>query len=464
MTLSDDLRDITNKELEKKDAPDSLGSIYVEPSPQTRINIKIAKTICKTYAIKTIIETDEMMIYSEQDSGTYLPNADKLIPQLIKRQGLLLSRSDIAEIIFQIKADTYIRMDQVKGARDGYWFHVKNGWLNVITGELQNHTPDRISTGCINAIYDKDAQGPEGLKFLDSSLDEKEKRKLIKMLGDCLLPGYPYQSFYALWGAGQNGKGTFGRWIRALFGSKLCSSVRLQDLANDRFAAAQLHNKILNFGGDINDDEKNPKAGRVNDWALIRSLTGGDELTVQHKGLRHFVMTNEAKLIWAFNKLPEIDGDYASFRRLVLIHFDRIFEGENRDRDLDSKLAQPNELSALLNLALLGVQWLKEDDGYEESWVEVRAKYKEAQNEASAFVKTHFILDPTGQVESKVVQQLYDEWAEKEQKTKMDDARLGAKLADLDIQNKPRRLKGKLVHFYVGISLKDSSQQVLEDQ
>jgi putative DNA primase/helicase len=243
-----------------------------------------------------------------------------------------------------------------------------------------------------------------------------------------------------------NDKGALGRLIKAFVTAKYYAAVRLQTLTSDPFAPADLYGKFVNFSGDTDEEE-------AEDWALISSLAGGDMIRVHRKHGQPFDMVNRAKLIFALNKMPPMDTAFATFRRLVIAPFERVFEGEDKDRELDAKLQTPEELSGLLNLALQGIQWLKEDDGYnDESWLEVRHKYVTLQNEVQAFIDAKFIVDDNEKVEANMVREMYKEWAAEHKTDPLDPQKLGEKLAALGYENKKdRRTK---VHYYHGLKLR----------
>lgn len=414
-----------------------------------------AMELMNQYDFQTMRDNMEQDIYVYRD-GVYVHEQGEIAEFVQTNLEELASNNLLSEVRGHIIRSTL--QDRSNFDANPNLLVVENGILNLETGKLHSeHTPEHLSVMKLPVTYDENAEPKEINKFLDQVTGGKDTatyRKVVKMFGDILQPDYRYQSLYFLTGAGANGKGTLGRLAVAFVSQKYASAVRLQTLANDPFAAADLFGKFVNFAGDVDAE------GDIKDWALIRSLTGGDLLRVHRKYGQPFDMYNRAKLICAFNRLPEVDTHFATFRRLVLIPLERVFEGEDRDLGLDAKLRTPQELSGLLNLALQGLQWLREDQGFtDESWVEVREQYLTLQNEIKGFVDQNFVLDANGKVNAEVVRQKYKQWAEANQKDALDNQQLGEKLAVLGIENKQQRKTG--IRYYHGLREKGLLDEIL---
>src|SRR5262249_3151801 len=130
------------------------------------------------------------------------------------------------------------------------------------------HTPDHLITKQLPVVFDPGAYVPELDKFFSETFDEANLKKIRMAFGDLLLSDYQSQQIYVHSGGGGNGKGVVGNLMRALVGPENFASIRLKDLADNRFARAGLYGKMVNFGGDISTKP-------IEDWALVRSLSGG---------------------------------------------------------------------------------------------------------------------------------------------------------------------------------------------
>ena len=76
--------------------------------------------------------------------------------------------------------------------------------------------------------------------------------------------------------------------------------------------------------------------------------------------------------------------------------FEKVFQGTSKDTNLINKLTIPDELSGLLNLALISLKQLKKDGGFRDISVEkVRKEYEYNSNTVKAFLDDRCVIDLT---------------------------------------------------------------------
>jgi putative DNA primase/helicase len=159
-------------------------------------------------------------------------------------------------------------------------------------------------------------------------------------------------------------------------------------LKNDRFIAARMYGKIVNTYADI-------PGTSLQDVGLFKALVSGDKITVQNKYGKLFEIRNRAKLIFSGNNIPLSEGEdsLAYFKRWVILKFEALFQGDKQDRNLINKLKTLENLSGLLNLALVGIKLL-ERDGFENIPIEViRAEYERRSMSLSTFIDTQCVIN-----------------------------------------------------------------------
>jgi phage/plasmid-associated DNA primase len=138
--------------------------------------------------------------------------------------------------------------------------------------------------------------------------------------------------------SGDNGKGTFIRIIESFVGLENTSHVSLQDLGEDKFAAADLYGKMVNTFADIVTD-KIPRSG------TFKMLVSGDTIRAQRKYGQPFDFRNFAKLIFSANQIPDTeDRTFAYYKRWIILKFEKVFR-ENKDTNLIDKLTTLEEPS-----------------------------------------------------------------------------------------------------------------------
>jgi putative DNA primase/helicase len=226
-----------------------------------------------------------------------------------------------------------------------------NGVLDTRSGEIRSHTPDVVFTWKLPVAYDPTATCPRYAQFLEEVMpDEKRRELLVDLMGYCLWRENPFQLFFVMVGDGANGKTTWGNTLAALLGKDAVSTLSLQQIGSNRFAAAELEGRLVNLCDDLPYDRPLAATG------VIKVLTGGGSLTVERKHQHPFELQFGGKLVSMANRTPPTQDDtYAFWRRAVVIPFEQTFpEGDpRRDPLLYGKLLA--ELPGILNLALKGL-------------------------------------------------------------------------------------------------------------
>jgi phage/plasmid-associated DNA primase len=89
-----------------------------------------------------------------------------------------------------------------------------------------------------------------------------------------------------------------------------------------------------------------------------------------------------------------------------------VFEGkETKDTNLINKLTTPEELSGLLNLALIALRQLHRDGGFKDVSVEkIRKEYEENSNTVRAFLHERCVIDLTAPEYYTLTTNVYNEY------------------------------------------------------
>src|SRR5919197_5073264 len=225
--------------------------------------------------------------------------------------------------------------------------NLQNGVLDIDTLELKEHSPDQLSLVQLPVKYDPAAKCPRILKFLGQVLHPQDVFTAMQIIGYCLYKTAKFEKAVMLVGPGLNGKGVFLKIIEALVGLENTSHVSLQDLDRERFATEGLYCKMVNTHADLTQV-------KLSSTGNFKMLVSGDSIRAQKKFKDPFNFRNYAKLIFSANKIPESDDQgYAYYRRWLILEFEKIFDEGDKDTELICKLTTPEELSGLLNLALI---------------------------------------------------------------------------------------------------------------
>ena len=300
-------------------------------------------------------------------------------------------------------------------------FNVTNGLLDWRTGVLIEHTPDVLHTIRVPHAWKPGAQCPTIERYLTdvftvdrdaADVEQLDVEAMVafayELLGYVLLPVNPYRKAVLLLGPGGNGKSVFLALAQALVGEANCSAQSLQKLAEDRFAAAELHGMLANICGDLD-------ARAIARTDLFKSVTGGDRISAERKYGQPFTFLPFALLMFSANEAPFVsDQSQAWFDRWVVIPFRRRFEGTDAcDPTLLSKVTTRAELEGLLVRAVEGLRQLMQRGHFDLPAQVVTAAddYRERLDTVRSFFTDECVLDEKAWSPRSSLYSQYQIWA-----------------------------------------------------
>lgn len=224
-----------------------------------------------------------------------------------------------------------------------HWINFKNGMLDVISGEMHEHSPKYLSVNQIphNYIPGLDITKSTFYAFIKSRIpDDGNKRMLFEFMGYCMTKDVTFQKFMILYGLGGSGKSTIINFTTDIVGRGNTCSIPLQQLS-DRFTTASLLLKILNTCGDMTNSA-------LTDTGVIKQLTGDDAIKGEYKGGAIFFFRNHAKMMFSCNELPKVLDEKSNgfYRRLLIVGFT---ESGEYIPDLKAKLAEESEIETVIS-------------------------------------------------------------------------------------------------------------------
>jgi putative DNA primase/helicase len=269
------------------------------------------------------------------------------------------------------------------------FINVKNGMLIIPEKVLAEHGEGYYSTIQLRVKYDPTAKCPRWKRFLDEIFEgDSELISLIQeFMGYSLVSDTGYEKALLMIGEGANGKSTLIKVWEQLLGPENISSVTLSNL-KDQFHRVTLHRKLLNMAAELN-------SMTVDQSDYFKRIVSGDTIDAAHKHKPVFSFRPYARLVFAMNRMPQVkDTSHGFYRRLILVPFNRKFEGDNADKRLSDKLLA--ELDGIFLWALEGLERLYRNDGFTEPQSSRKrlAGYKRANNPVVAFVEDCCELEP----------------------------------------------------------------------
>jgi putative DNA primase/helicase len=244
----------------------------------------------------------------------------------------------------------------------------------------------------------------------------------------------------------------FWELFEQFLGNQNVSHASIQELNNDRFAIADLHGKLANVCADL-------KAEKLTNTGTFKMLVSGDTIRAQKKHGQPFDFRNIAKLIFSANKIPESnDQTYAYFKRWIILLFDKIFQGEDKDTSLIDKLTTKEELSGLLNLAMIALKQLIKDNGFihVDNVYSIQKMYNQNATTIEDFLNSRCRIDLTDRDNYTICRDVYHSYVlhcKDSNKLPVSDNIFGGHLIAKGIEKKRRMVNSTREHCYVGISI-----------
>lgn len=269
------------------------------------------------------------------------------------------SMKNLREMIAAARSEPGIdrHMDEFD-THDGL-LNVRNGVVDLATGELAPHNPDLYFTTYSNVDYDPNALAPRWDQLVrdlsEGSPDPAERIGYMQRCAGYTLTGYVReQKLFFLYGNGSNGKTTFVEILAKLLG-KLATPMGFDTFLNSRDNRFQ--NDMASLVGRRMTMATEAPEGRSFNEEALKSATGGDSLRAKLLYKDSFDMTVRFKLWLTGNNRPTIRGiTLGTWRRFELVPCLRSVPEHKRVKDLKEKLLQ--ELPGILAWCVRGaIAW-----------------------------------------------------------------------------------------------------------
>ena len=281
---------------------------------------------------------------------------------------------------------------------------VKNGVIDLQTGQLVPPNPDHLITKRTNIPYYPDAPCPRWEQFLSEIFqgDEDLVEYVRRCIGYCLTGDTREQYLWVAHGIGANGKSVFIEIVRALLG-EYGSAIEFKTLMHG--GASDKGDDLAPLRGVRFVAASESEQGKRLNEALVKQMTGGDPLRVRHLYGKFFTFVPTFKIWLVTNHKPVIVGtDRGIWRRLRMIPFNARFEGGNADKELPVKLR--SELPGILAWAVRGaLAWQRDGLNVPFSVAEATEGYRQEMDVLGTFLAERTAVFPEGRA---TIAQIYD--------------------------------------------------------
>lgn len=334
-------------------------------------------------------------------------NGDKL---LIARAREALSRRSLEAVVGLAKADDKLNVRPEELDQHRMLLGVRNGVVNLRTGELLEPSPDLLLTKSAGVEYEEGATCPRWERFLLEVFDGDEElvEFVRRAAGYSLTSDTRERVFFVLHGTGRNGKSVFLEVLRELLGDYAVRTP-VETLLAKR--GGEISNDIARLRGSRFVFASESDAGRKLDAALVKSLTGREAVSARFLYGEFFDFVPEFKLWFATNHQPRVDSDDdALWDRLRLLPFNVRFEGDREDKSLPLKLR--GELRGILRWAVEGaLAWQREGLTNPPIVEAATSRYRTDMDDIGAFLAECCIVSPAVGVGGRELYERFREFA-----------------------------------------------------
>lgn len=327
---------------------------------------------------------------------------------------------------------------------------VKNGIIDLKTGELLPHDREAYLTKQCPVIYNPDAPEPKlWLQFLSDIFggDPYMLDYIQKCVGYSLTGSTSEQCAFFLFGTGRNGKSTFLEIVRGILGD-YATNIQPQTIMVNPKSGNAPSSDIARLKGARLVTSVEPNEGMRLDEGLLKQLTGDDVVTARKMFSEEFEFKPEFKLWMATNHKPLIRGtDTGIWRRIHLIPFEVQIPPDKVDKKLKYKLVKESE--GILKWAVEGcIRWQNEGLTMPQKVLEAVREYQHEMDVISAFLDACCMIGE-GETKASKLYAVYAKWAEEHNEYLMSSTKFGTELKRKGIVKK-NMPDGR---YYVGITL-----------
>lgn len=240
-----------------------------------------------------------------------------------------------------------------------------------------------------------------------------QKRTYLQMaLGYALTGLTSHECLFLLYGATtRNGKGTLSETILRMMGdygrTAMPDTIGVKHVSSGAPSEDVARLRGARFVNISEPDKKLTLSA-----ALVKQMTGSDTITARFLHENSFEFRPQFKMFINTNYLPQVtDLTLFSSGRIKTIPFERHFEPHEQDRTLKELLAQPQNLSGILNWCLEGLEAMRvlgfDDPPAIASAIE---SYRRDSDKVAQFMDEMLISEPGAEIRTAEAYRLYQNW------------------------------------------------------
>lgn len=307
--------------------------------------------------------------------------------------------------------------------------NVKNGIVDLKTGQLLPHDRKAYLTKQIPVNYDPNAPEPElWQKFLSDIFagDNYLIHYIKKCCGYSICGSTEEQCMFFLHGSGGNGKSVFLEIIRFILGD-YATNIQPQSIMLSPKSGNGPSGDIARLKGARLVTSVEPNEGAWLDEGLVKQLTGDDVVTARKMFSEEFEFKPEFKLWIATNHKPRIKGtDNGIWRRIHLIPFSVQIPADKVDKHLKYKLVK--EAESILKWMIDGFTlWKNEGLVMPKAVLDATEEYRHEMDTLTAFLEACCVIGE-GEIKASSLYTVYSKWADDNNEYKLSNTKFGREM------------------------------------
>lgn len=347
------------------------------------------------------------------------------------------SASRITAAIEAARPDPRVRVAVSEWDADPYLLGVKNGVVDLRTGELFMGRPDLNITKHSPVAYVPGAVSARWTKFLnDATNGDTELQDWIQRAAGYTLTGLNHlDHMFMVYGPPGSGKNTaIEAFVKCLgtadyawpLDSEVLGDNKSQTGNTVEYHWAKLVGKRMVWADELPEGERMKEN-------QVKKLTGSSEISARHPGESPFTFTSQAKLWLTTNHRPMIFDD-AMWRRIRPIPWSYV--PEMPDPSLKEYLFDPDGgLPAVLAWMVEGaIKFLsspnKDGLGWCKAVYNASEEYRQSEDRIGLFFMDKMVDAPGGSVRLADIHNIYRMWSQERGENPLSVGKLQRKLAD----------------------------------